>query len=320
MAHLHLLRALNNHTMKMHSVSRALGTRRQTPITQVPITPRLCRTSPLPALRITAKAPHGLPHQPQGQISPHLHTIVQCSAKEDGGKEDGGEDQRRLTNLGSMIDSLRLLIPSLLQTSLPKHLLLPDVLLRVYPSHFELVNAYLPNIRGHVSYYAACKAAQMFLTSLILNPHAHLHIDLIRTSKFPDPFCVHANSTKIFVRWSTCPEGCPHLRPSGLLEPEPAHDEFSTFSTSNAKLGSHRWSRIDAGQLTDDLRRSWSLADLGKGIIGLKKDDTHLERIISGVFVFELSQDNDTIIVHTVEDMDVVERRDALTVPKLRVC
>lgn len=232
------------------------------------------------------------------------------------------EEQRRKTNLGAMMDLLKLFVPTLLQESLPAEMLLSNVLLRICPSHFENINAYLPNIKGHVSYYATCKALQIFLTSLVLNPRTELHILLIRTSRFPEPNCMYEHSTKIHIRWTTCPEGCWHLSGSPKLVSLQTNDDTTDASTSNAKLGSHRWSSIDPGKLLDALDLNWSLtgalANLGKGIVGLRKEDDKLERIISGVFIFELNESNDQITVHTVEDMEVVERPEEQG--ELRVC
>lgn len=237
--------------------------------------------------------------------------IIDCFSSDSNDPDLNNEEQRRKTNLGAMMDLLKLFVPTLLQESLPAEMLLSNVLLRICPSHFENINAYLPNIKGHVSYYATCKALQIFLTSLVLNPRTQLHILLIRTSRFPEPNCVHAHSTKIHIRWTTCPEGCWHLSGSPKLVSLLKDDEMPATSTSNAKLGSHRWSSIDPGKLLDALDLNWSLtgalANLGKGIVGLRKEDDKLERIVSGVFIFELNELNDEIIVHTVEDMEVVE-------------
>lgn len=238
------------------------------------------------------------------------------------------QQQEKLSNLGSMIDDLKELVPQLLSKSFPKEMVLPDVLLRICPSHLDLINSYLPTIKGRVSYYATCKALQLFFTSWVLNPRVKLHIQLVRTSHFPEANCVYSHATKIYVRWSTCSDGCVHL-----LEPEPEAPKMEqgsesisrSTSTSKATLGSHRWSAIDTERFTDSLVHSWSLsaslADLTKGIIGLKQEDIRLERIILGVFVFELNDDNTEILVHTVEDMNVVEHeQEALALLKLRVC
>lgn len=236
--------------------------------------------------------------------------------------EISDEEQRRRTNLGSIMDKLKVLVPTLLQESLPAEILLPEILLRICPSHFERVNAYLPNMKGHVSYYATCKALQLFLTSLVLNPKTRLHLHLIRTSRMPEPNCVYAHTTKIYIRWTTCPEGCWHLSGSANKIPRPSDDEYIDYSTANATLGSHRWSSIDPGKLLDKLDHNWSLtgalANLGKGIVGLRKEEERLERIVSGIFVFELNELNDQIIIHTVEDMDVIERPEEQS--ELRVC
>lgn len=238
------------------------------------------------------------------------------------------DEQEKLVNLGCMIDELKVLVPNLLHKSLPKAILLPEVMLRLNPSHFELLNLFLPNIKGHVSYYAACKAIQLFFTSLVLNPRAQLHILSIRTSKFPEPNTMFAHSTKIIMRWKTCPEGCVHLLEKGAASERSeveAKDSEDSFSTAQAKLGSHRWSGFDPGKVISEESLTWSvsssLGDLTKALIGLKKEDSGLERVILGIFIFELNEDNSQVLVHTIEDMTIIERREEQSVEeKLRVC
>lgn len=255
-----------------------------------------------------------------------LPLVLQYADSETDKDSPDFQQQEKMSNLGSMIDDLKEVVPQLLSRSFPKEMVLPDVLLRICPSHLDLINSYLPTIKGRVSYYATCKALQMFFTSWVLNPRVKLHIQLIRTSHFPEANCVYSHSTKIYIRWSTCSDGCTHL-----LEPEPDRLDDSeqvsrSTSTSKATLGSHRWSGIDTEKFTESEHPggwslSASLADLTKGIIGLKQEDIRLERIILGVFVFELSEDNTEILVHTVEDMNVVEHEQDVPVHlKLRVC
>lgn len=214
------------------------------------------------------------------------------------------EEQRKLSNLGETIDDIRNFVPSMLQKLIPKDKLLPNIMLRICPSHLERVESYLPNIKGHVSYYATCKALQLFLTSFVLNPLVKLHVESIRTSKFPEPNCLYAHTTKVYVRWTTCPEGCMHL--------------VGDNSTAQAKLGSHLWLGIDPEKVVKE-HKSWTtlVADLTKAITG-KKDGLRFERMILGIFIFELSEDNSQILVHTIEDMNIVERKEEVS--KLRVC
>lgn len=225
-----------------------------------------------------------------------------------------GDHQKRLANLGSTIDNLKVLVPHLLHKSLPKYLLLPDIMLRMNPSHMDLLKLILPNIKGHVSYYAACKALQIFFTSVVLNPQAQFHIQLIRTSNFPEPNTVFAQSTKIYVRWNTCQEGCFHLQ----QEPSETADDTDSPSRSSRHHNGHV---LEPNKAMEKVHSSWSLAHLTSGIIGRKNDDSSFNRVILGIFIFELTPDNSQILVHTIDDMVIVERRENQGVEeKLRVC
>lgn len=64
----------------------------------------------------------------------------------------------------------------------------------------------------------------------MLSPKVKLHIHSIRVANGPDPQCMFNDTTKLFVRWSTCHHGCTHLEEHG---------------TSEAHLGTHKWSQED---------------------------------------------------------------------------
>lgn len=255
------------------------------------------------------------------------------------------DEQERKANLGSIIEEIKATIPNIFNKSLPKEIVSNDVLLRICPTHFAEFNAYLPNIKGHVSYYTTCKTLQFILTSLVLNPKVKVHIQSIRTNRMSSPSsdfkndyqCVYPETTKVYIRWSTCQEGCFHLstRDKEDLESNKSesisNEQTDNFhSTSDAKLGSHSWSRFDTSKfLTLDSQNGnqgipsvkTTFAKLTKGLIGLTKAEKKFERIISGLFIFELNEKNDQIIVHTIEDVNVVERTDFEEVDgKLRVC
>ncbi|ABN67026.2 conserved hypothetical protein [Scheffersomyces stipitis CBS 6054] len=244
------------------------------------------------------------------------------------------KELQRKANIGTMIEEIKKLVPNILGKSLPKSIISPEISLRICPSHFDEFNAYLPNLKGHVTYYATCKAIQLFMTSVVLSPKVQLHIQQIRVSTSPDPWAVYADTTKIHVRWSTCSEGCFHL--SNDLQESVKDDgtnvEENFQSTSAAKLGAHRWSKLDTmkilreqdspGGISKTLPSITStLARLPAALIGLTKENKKLERVISGIFIFELNEDNDKIIVHTIENVDVIERFEAEDIDsELRVC
>lgn len=245
------------------------------------------------------------------------------------------KDQLRKANLGTMTDELRALIPNILNKSLPKNIISSNVHLRICPTHFQEFNAYFPTLKGHVSYYTTCKTLQFILTSIILNPKVKLHIQSIKTNAAkgdlgPKIQSVHPDSTKIYVRWNTCLEGCDHLSPNEVTKDEHSGNISNYHSTSDAKLGSHKWSKLDTKKLVNKSNGkstksspsvSTTLSHLTTGLIGLTKEHNKLERVISGIFIFELNENNDKIIVHTVEDVNVIEKTETQDIDgELRVC
>lgn len=232
-------------------------------------------------------------------------------------KDDSNQDklsqqaQERKANLGSTIEYLQSTIPNLLERSFDKSKISPNIHLRICPSQFD--EHYLPHLRGHVTYFTACKTIQLFMTSVILSPKVKLHIQSVRVHAGPDPQAMLDDTTKVIVRWSTCPEECPHL--------SHGDDDNNFHSTSHAHLGAHKWSKLDTLKLfvnnrqQEEMRRglrlSYLTGVLGKlpsTLMGLTKEKKKLERVISGLFIFELTEDNSQILVHTIENVDVVER------------
>ncbi|KAG7665649.1 uncharacterized protein J8A68_000855 [[Candida] subhashii] len=254
--------------------------------------------------------------------SPRLSNLDQNPNKDKHKKEV----LEKKANLGSIVEQLKTTIPNILEKSLEKSIISPHIHLRICPSQFD--ENYLPNLKGHVTYYTTCKTIQLFLTSVILSPKVKLHIQSIRIHDGPDPQAMLEDTTKIFVRWSTCAEGCPHL----LSDEDNGGGDF--HSTSHAHLGSHRWSKSDTMKLfknhhggngeESNAKLSYLTGALGrlpKTLMGLTKEPKKLERVISGLFIFELNDDNTKILVHTIENVDVVERFQTEDVDSsLRVC
>lgn len=234
-------------------------------------------------------------------------------------KSDGDDrrNQERKANLGHMIEELKVLVPNILHKSLPKPIISKNIVLRICPTHFNEYNAYIPALKGQMSYYATCKAIQMVLTSVVLSPKVRLHIQSIRVTCENDPQTIYPNSTKIHIRWTTCSENCSHL----------SIDDSEFHSTSNARLGSHKWKKLDSQPFIQNEKNSnisktmTTISQLTLALKGLTKESKKLERIISGIFIFELNSMNDEIIVHTIEDIDIIERTELLEINDgLRIC
>ncbi|RLV96543.1 Uncharacterized protein JA1_000019 [Spathaspora sp. JA1] len=254
-----------------------------------------------PVPQITPYTPISQPHQRQ----PSVYKFTQIPPRRNDKQEEINKSElEKKANLGSTLEKLNQAIPLILQKSLDKSLISPDIFLRIAPSHFD--EDYLPSLKGPVTYYATCKALQLFVNSVILSPKVKLHIQSIRVNFGPDAQSMFDDTTKIVVRWSTCPEGCFHL--------EPEDKDQESHSTSQAKLGAHSWSKLDTMSLLNKnhsdskISLATTLTKLPATLIGLTKENKKLERVISGLFIFELTSDNSQVLVHTIEDMDIIER------------
>lgn len=214
-------------------------------------------------------------------------------------------ERRRIANLGSTIDELRRLVPDLLIKSIPKQLTSSQIVLRICPTRLHKLNSFLPtSVKGQVSYYTTFKAIQLVLTSVVLHEKVKFHIQSLKVVTEDDLQSFSPNSTKIRVRWVTCSPGCLHL----------SNNENNFHSTSAAKLGSHSIDKITGINGIPS-----AVAQLSKSWLS-KEKELKLERVLSGIFIFELNAENDRIVVHTVEDIDLVEKLEEETVGSLRVC
>ncbi|CAK7892347.1 hypothetical protein CAAN1_01S09626 [[Candida] anglica] len=229
------------------------------------------------------------------------------------------EKQERNANLGSTVEQLRELIPHIGSNSLPKSLLSPHILLQICPTHFDELNSYLPTIKGYVPYYATCKVLQLALTSIVLAPSVHLHIQSIRSFPLGTggprlPSCVYPEATKIVVRWTTSLDG---------------RTELNSYSDALDRQGSHvphGWSKVKPVEFVNNGDESKHFASFTEKLMELSTSikllakDKDLDRVISGIFVFELNESNDQIIVHTIEDINILERTETQVDGELRVC
>ncbi|CAH2351528.1 hypothetical protein CLIB1423_03S08328 [[Candida] railenensis] len=270
--------------------------------------------APSPTWPITSERNNSVQLEAQSSLSlskgPSIFKRSQflyIQSKDGADKEIDPRKQQQNANLGSTIDTLKELIPQIASKSLPKQLVSPEVLLRVCPTHFEEFNAYLPAIKGHVPYYTSCKVLQFLLTSIVLTPNVQLHIQSIRATTVNDRifpyYSVYPDSTKIKVRWTTSTERIHNI------------NDDTTLLKGWSKVATTKF--LDKHNITsDDIKKSSksggissTLAELTSSIKNLANDKkNNLERVISGIFIFELNEDNDKIIVHTIEDIDILEK------------
>ncbi|VEU19490.1 DEKNAAC100459 [Brettanomyces naardenensis] len=226
----------------------------------------------------------------------------------------------------------------MLRELLPEECVSKDIILRVLPHQLTK----LPTIKGYLLYSTALRTLQLGLTSFYLNPHARFHITNIKvdepTSSMSSDELVNLSlddniienstplaasemtgqaisnyTTKVTVKWRTCLGGCPHLKNSG--------------STTSAKMGSFSFENFDISKMLpgDGTQPSALIHEAQSRLSSsfLRKDHEqqkmkmassspakHLERVITGIFIFELNAENDHIVVLTIDNCDVLESRE----------
>lgn len=223
----------------------------------------------------------------------------------------------RKANLGTMIQMLQLRVPEMLQHLIPEAYVSKSIVLRVLP---HLLTG-IPPLKGYLLYSTTLKAFQMALTSFYLDPKTKMHISSIKVDEptsslssdelvnlsINDTIVEHAKAsqksqvvshytTKVIVKWRTCLRNCPHLKEHGKPVEKSNFDklDFSKLLPSG-KLPSTLIYEMEKKVLPEFLRRG-------------SKDSG--EKVITGVFVFELTAQNDRIAVLTIDNCDILEGRE----------
>ncbi|KAH3664200.1 hypothetical protein OGAPHI_004551 [Ogataea philodendri] len=190
-------------------------------------------------------------------------------------------------------------IPTLLQSTIPATHLADNIVLKLLPKQ----KPHLPVVRGITLYNTTFKTLQLLLTSFYLNPQVRLHIthinieeptgslssnDMINLSIQNNLLNVDSSqqtspyTTKITVKWRTCLNGCLHLRDN---------------KTTSAQLGAFNLDNINFLHLNSPVPNLTKLSD------------NSIERVVSGIFVFELNDANDKIAVHCIDNCEIIENK-----------
>lgn len=245
----------------------------------------------------------------------------------------------RKANLGSTIEMLQIRVPLLLQELLPETNVCKNIIFRILPHKYPN----MPQLKGYLLYSTTLKTLQLALTSFYLNPKTQIHITNIKVeeptssmssdelvklslknteieSVGPSPESKQSAqslsnfTTKIIIKWRTCLNGCPHLEHT---------------STAHAKMGSFKFDNLDMSKVLPESGKNLSSAlireielKLFPGFFERKnkssqfndsrvsKGGREIERIVSGVFIFELTADNSSIAVFTIDNCDVLENKE----------
>ncbi|SMN18667.1 similar to Saccharomyces cerevisiae YGR053C Putative protein of unknown function [Maudiozyma saulgeensis] len=238
-------------------------------------------------------------------------------------KELKVDDTTRIANLGKITDYLiKDGVPNLLVENYNDKYISDSVKLRLFPSL-----GYIPIISGRTKFNGSMNALRLILSTFILGHDIkHLHIHSIKNSTSEDSPNTHAyykNSQKIIVKWSTCSpeEKCHHIkdRNTGIQAHHRIRDENNSTKEYNHK---HVLDYIL--QPSNDKLNSANIEKEYKNIL-FKKHNSEgepISRVLQGLFIFELSDDNSEIEVHTIEDIELIDYKKKMKehTPHFAIC
>lgn len=177
----------------------------------------------------------------------------------------------RRANLGSMIESLKDNVPHMLTHLLPHEIISPNIILRLLPT--QLPN--LPPLKGYTVYASTLKTLQQGLHMFYLHPKSKISI------------------THMSV-----------IEPTGSLSCEEVIDN-SIKNTEVAAEPNLNIQHQKVSNYTTKIKMLWktSRPEGTPAVDGQNK-------ILSGVFVFELDAENEKIYVFTIDNVELMDSKE----------
>lgn len=212
------------------------------------------------------------------------------------GNNHSKDHDNSIVNLGKITNYLiKEGVPNLLQTNYESKYIDDSIKLRLFPTL-----SYIPIINGKTKFNASMNALRLIINTFILNGTAHLHIRSIKNLK-RDP-------DKLLIKWSTCTslenKKHEHLPKDKTIFETTKISSFTTSNTSNNTSHEHIVDYIlqpSIKKLNVPL-----ISQEYKSVIS-KKNNENISRVLQGVFIFEFNSDNSKILVHTIEDIELID-------------
>ncbi|ODV59339.1 Mco32p ASCRUDRAFT_26882, partial [Ascoidea rubescens DSM 1968] len=250
--------------------------------------------------------------------------------------------QEKLANLGEMVEKLEEMVPNILNEAIDSKLLSKNIILRILPISYPN----LPILPGHLSYLTTCKTINLIVKNFVLNNRkVKLHISSIKIieSNFNGirVYGLFPWTSKIIIKWRTCSDNCEHLKYNGeeardkdeknggkekmdlnLLIDKLFKKNSSLIVLLKKYLQKSLLRSIDKSNLAHKMmhRESKENSESDKlnethhsGNSNGTKNETE-NKIISGVFIFELNLNNNKVLVHTVDKVEMIDKSDFVDV------
>ncbi|AMD21821.1 HFL035Wp [Eremothecium sinecaudum] len=176
-------------------------------------------------------------------------------------------------NLGDMVTYLKEKTPRLLTECIDNSKLHENVKLRVMP----LTRPYIPEASGISHYKAAWKMMQVAMNTFVIRQPCILEIQSMEVDK---------DQRLIKMRWET------------VQQPTVGEKQEETPLS-----GSEKWNSTSVEEFLLRL----GMRHNEKWLQGLKKHTKLNNHVVSGLFVFELCENNERITCHTIDEVQLTE-------------
>lgn len=112
---------------------------------------------------------------------------------------------------------------------------------------------------------------------------------------------------KIIIRWKTCSLDCQHLN---LGQNESINKDYPVHNNqTNIECNSNKDQEFDLININESIREIFGKLLPNKQQEANSSPVMNNDRVISGLFIFELSLKNDKILVLTVDDVEIIDKK-----------
>lgn len=213
----------------------------------------------------------------------------------------------RRTNLGEITEYLiNDGVPNFLQRSIKDSYLDEHIKLRLLPT----THPYMPILQGRTKYKASLNAIRLITNNLILKKKCLLHINSVTTLlkdkeesllKAKHYNCITQND-KLVIKWQSCSldEGYNHAIDNGKVTSIPELNLSNGSPPPVIDYILHPSTKPFSGEMVS--------AHIDHHDASAQRNPNNsVSRIVKGIFIFEFNEENTQIVVHTIENVEMID-------------
>ncbi|SCW00062.1 LAFE_0B08614g1_1 [Lachancea fermentati] len=206
-------------------------------------------------------------------------------------------------NLGSITEYLTLrAIPNLLKEPIDDTKLDNQIKLRLLPT----THPYMPTIQGINKYKHSMNAIRLIIRNFVLNERCRLHVTKVESFTGQDK-CPRYNTItttdKLVVHWQSCSEGCTHLGPDNVT----SRAKFGLYKATDSQFSSSESNTGKSEIMNYIFHPGEKISDsmMSQHARPVTDSQWQISRVITGIFIFEMNDDNSKIVVHTIDAVEM---------------